>query len=629
MAVKVFLERKFRMDGNAGERLFEAIGQIPDEMVLEAAQEQPDSKTVDGQTALAAQTEAVQQEAEKNINTDTGIKQPRKKLTLVRLSGYLKYLPVAACLCIVLGGAGYIVNNYIHMNQSADINTSGSYDKTADGGANADADGAAGGPELAMDDAAPDYGDGGTESAQQYDGGESMAGGVQESAAEDAEAKSDQALLLPVRYDAYEGPVFPLTATGDTQKLKVSRSLKGTVTAEGEGDDVQPLLHVADIYKIRNISGEDKTLQLVYPFVTTLNRAFPADEDILGIEGEERTPVTYSIGNSISAYRNADPSETSAMEDYQQIFQDQTEYQEQALSKEADWNKEVQVYTFSDIQTEDGADGHAGSGVIGVTVKGQKADVLTYGFDHSFETEDGNSNHCFFLPQEPEKLLLIVTGELDGEPELGYYANLDCEESVDGIRCEMSRQTMSYADALRLCSNDAARKQRQAYEQGMYDAGLPEYMNEDAAFAALTMVSEEEAFYDTLVQRYQSAELTEIFERLFGETRVVYAMTTVTIPAKQSIQAEVQALKRQNAGNYKLIAEKDTGKEAQYDFLPASQSRLQIAKTVIRLTLEDGYLLADQDMGLVQKREGVWKAELRNKAYCFTITQEEVPMPAD
>lgn len=623
------------MTGNAGERLFEAIGRIPDEMVLEAAQEHLDIGMTDGQNALAAQnayseqTEAVQQEAEKAVNTDMDMQPPRTKLLLVKLSGCLKYLPVVACLCIVLGGAGYVVNNFIHMNQSAGFNTSGSYDGSAAGGVSPDAGGAEESADLAMDDAAPDNSDGGADSAQQYDGRESTSGSVPESAAGAADGESNQTALLPIRYDAYDGPVFPLTATGDTQKLKVSRSLRGTITSEGEGADAQPLLHVADHYKIGNTAREDKTLQLVYPFVTTLNRAFSMNGEILRIEGEEQMPVIYSIGNSISAYRNADPSEAASMQDYQQIFQGQTEYQEQALAKEADWNQEVRVYTFSDILIEDGADANAGSGVIGVTVKGDKAEVLTYGFDHSFKTEEGSFHHCFFLPQEEKKLLLIVTGEQEGEPELGYYTNLDCEEPMDGIQCEMNSQTMTYADALRLCSSDAARKLRQAYEQGMYDAELPEYMNEDAAFAALTMVSDEEAFYDMLVQRYQSVELSEILERLFGETRVVYAMTTVTIPAKQSIQAKVQALKRQNTGNYMLAAEKAAGKDAQYEFLPASQSHLQIANTGFRLLLEDGWQLADQDLGLVKKREGVWKADLQNKAYYFTVTRDDVQMPAD
>ena len=162
----------------------------------------------------------------------------------------------------------------------------------------------------------------------------------------------------------------------------------------------------------------------------------------------------------------------------------------------------------------------------------------------------------------------------------------------------MSQEEMSYADALRLCSKDAVRQLRNHYEQGLYDAELPEYMNEDAAFRVLTMISEEEDFYRALMQRYENTELTEVFERMLGETRVVYAMATVTIPAKETIRAVVQTQKRQNAGNYMLLTDDDEtdrmdenqtdvydaggmeeGGTYVYDFLSAAQSRLSVKKT--------------------------------------------------
>lgn len=588
------------MTGNAGERLFDAIGQIPDEMVLEAARQQPDMEEDTG--TRITQAAAQQQEAADG-------KQPRKKISAAKLSGYLKYLPAAACLCIVLGGVWYVVN-HTQFKKPESFYTSGS--SAGDG-----ADGVQ--EDMAMDDAAAAEGGDGTAESTQQSGSDMDGAGNNTGNGADGGSSSVQKPQLPLRYDGYEGPVFPLTATGDTQKLKVSRSMKGSITTEGEGEKAQPQLHVEDVYKIKNTAKQDKTLQLVYPFVTTLNRAPDLDGGILTVEGEAQTAVTYSVGGSIRAYRDIDAPERASMEDYQQIFSGQAQYQEQALAKEADWDKEVRVYTFSDIRTEEGADAGNQPGVIGVTVKGGKADVLTYGFDHSFETEDGSSNHCFFLPQEQKKLMLIVAGEQEAEPEPGYYTNLDCEEQMDGIQCEMNMEEMSYADALRLCSNEAARKLRQDYEQGMYDAELPEYMNEDAAFAALTMAGEEDTFYDMLVQRYQSTELTEIFERLFGETRVVYAMTTVTIPAKQSVQATVQTKKRQKAGNGMPYDVDSADDGVRYDFFSGTLSRLQIDKTALRLKFTGQWQLVEQNMDLEQKQERVWKGDLREQDAYFIV----------
>lgn len=630
------------MKEHAGERLFEAIGQIPDQMVLEAAQDEDSSAAagwanyeVQPQPPDAARQEAVSQEHKSGPDDQAQLKaagsdrKRRRQATVAKLNGYLKYLPVAACLCMVLAGAGYVVNHFITTDQDSSIPMSGSLESASD-----DAGQITEKEVVTMDQAAD------------------AEGGMNDQT--DLEESADvQAAILPVRYDAYEGPVFPLTATGDTQKLKVSRSLRASVHTQEQGDTIQPLLQVTDTYQMKNTSKQDKTLQLVYPFVTTLNRAFAMDGSMLQIKDQEQAEVTYSIGESIQAYRHADASEPAAMEDYRQIFAEETDYQEQALAKEADWERLVRVYTFSDVQVQEGATEANASGVIGVTVNGAQADVLTYGFDHSFTRDDGSRNYCFFIPQEEKKLLLIVTGEMEGEPEPEYYANLDCEEKITGVTCRMDWQEMTYGDALRLCSKDAARNLRQDYEQGLYDAKLPEYMDEDAAYRILTMISEEDDFYRILTQRYENTELTEVFERMFGETRVVYAMATVTIPAKETVRVVVQTQKRQNTGNYLLLTkpdradkdrtnaggvsddegendaevpaemEADTGEAYAYDFLSAAQSRLRLKKTDFRLELSEEWEILRENCGLEQKRDGIWKGQLSDEDQCVVITGDE------
>ena len=675
------------MTENAGERLFQIMGQISEEMILEAAEEQPD----DERQKLYVQTAQSQNQRKKqdadheeneNINIvaddDANADKYRgngsaddradsknsnqalwyQKIKVEKLNGYLKYLPVVACLCIVFGSAGYIMSNYVQTNSSKDMDMSGSFD----GGSgleelNRNEELYDSKMDIAMDDAAAeDESDGLAEGANQSDSEE---GSEKESAAEnklqdagDSGGSAWQKALLPIRYDAYEGPVFPLTATGDTQKLKVSRSLKGIIQTVSTENGIQPLLQVTDVYTIKNTSKHDKTLQVIYPFAATMNRAYEMDQDILQIKSQKekhqekhqienqiehqeeyqeeyQIETEYSMGESIHAYRNADLQKTSSVKDYEQIFNEQTDYQEQALTKEADWNKKVLVYTFSDIHMQEGAIDTNQPGVIGVTVKGADADILTYGFDHSFAKEDGSSNYCFFIPGEQKKLVLIVTGEQDGDPQPACYTNLDCEEKLDGIQYEMTKQEMTYANALRLCSNDAARKLRQDYEQHMFAAQLPEYMNEDAAFRVLTMISEEERFYDSLIQRYQSTELTEIFERLFGETRVVYARATVTIPAKQSIQVTTRIQKRPNEGNYMLAEETEREGDILYDFLSSDQSHLKIYTTSVSIKLLDAWQLTDQSMNLKQKREQIWKADALKQTGFIAVANGKMEDPMD
>lgn len=661
------------MTENAGERLFQIMGQISEEIILEAAKEQPDAehKKLYVQTAQTQNQNQIEKQYTDNeendiTNTDkhrmNGSADDRadaknikkalwyQKIKVEKLNGYLKYLPVVACLCIVFGSAGYIISNYVQTNSSKDMDMSGSFD----GGAgqeevNQNEERYNSKMDIAMDDAVQeDESDGLAESVNRYDSEE---GSEKESAAENKQQNAGesggsawQKELLPIRYDAYEGPVFPLTATGDTQQLKVRRSLKGVIQTVSTENVIQPLLQVTDVYTIKNTSKHDKTLQVIYPFAATMNRAYEMDQDILQIKSQKeehqgeyqeeyqeeyQIETEYSMGESINAYRNADMEKTSSVKDYEQIFNEQTDYQEQALTKEADWNKKVLVYTFSDIHMQEGTIDTNQPGVIGVTVQGADADVLTYGFDHSFAKEDGSSNYCFFIPGEQKKLVLIVTGDQDGDPQPACYTNLDCEEKLDGIQYEMMKQEMTYANALRLCSNDAARKLRQDYEQNIFAAQLPEYMNEDAAFRVLTMMSEEERFYDSLIQRYQSTELTEIFERLFGETRVVYARATVTIPAKQSIQVTTRIQKRQKEGNFMLSEETDREGDILYDFLSNDQSHLKIHATSVSFKLLDAWQLTDQSMDLKQKRKQLWKADALKQTGFIAVEYGKMKDPMD
>lgn len=646
------------MTGNAGERLFQAMEQIPDEIILEAAQEQlnldagadeeklnigntDEDEITDeiikerinkntGKNANKSTEENTIADTEKNAdkaakkriveNTDKAVntgdnedKDSNKRTNknpILNIGCYIKYLPVVACLCIVLGGAGVILNNFLIQDSAKDMAASGSMDGGTSQNENPDENGM----DISMDEGMKEDSDEIADGAALPDNGTEGAPENEYGAQEDGGGDWKRQ-LQPVRYDVYEGPVFPLTATGDTQNLNVSRSLKGAVVAEEDGNGRWPLLQVTDDYQLKNTSKDDQTLQIVYPFVSALNRAYEMDGPILQADGEEELSVVFSAGESICAYRNADVSDTSSLEDYEQIFNAKTDYQEQALAKEADWQKEVVVYTFSGFQMQEGSDERNQTGVMGVSVKGAEADVLTYGFDHSFVKEDGSTNYCFFIPQQPEKLVLIVTGELEDEPEAAFYTNLDCEEKTEGTGYEMSRQEMSYADALRICSFDAARSLRQKYEQGLFAAELPEYMNEDAAFQVLTMVDEEESFYETLLRRYQSTELTEIFEHLFGETRVIYARATVTVPAEQSLQVTVRTQKRQTQKSSVYLE----NAEASYDFLSDAQSHLQIKKSSVTIKLAKEWELKDQNLGLKQVRRRVWKAKLRKRAGNFTI----------
>ena len=682
------------MKQEAGSRLFEMIGQIPEEMILEAdrdsleeasrpdgRQDTPQENTV-AEQSYGITSHIPENEAQPTVSADHSLEKiPEKQeqsslrtdllpdrsgkagsfhpqpaavdqlenrqeaehgssLSFLQKSGkYLKYLPVAVCLCMVFTGAYYVINNYFRMDSmdKFSMSTGSGLEKS--------------------EDAVPDKKL--AEGSQNNGSGESV----------DDNAPESSRFNLPVRYDAYEGPVMAMTTTGDTANLKTERELKCKVTTEKNSrTDRQdlPLLHVTDQYHIKNTSKEDKTVQFVYPFASTLNLAYDSGQDILTVHGQEGSAVKYEIGSSISAFRNQTKAgtdqtsadnegmfetqtteQTSSLEDYQQLSDHEGEYQKSALEKEADWEREVSVYTFSLAEMDKNISRLNNPVVAGVTVYGDSADVLTYGFIHTRKAEEGVTSHCFFVSENQSRLMLIVTGKQDREPVIGYYSNLDCTEEIEGVQYTMLKQKMSYSDALQLCTAAVTKQTMQDYDQDIYAGELPEYYHAATMYQALTMISGEEEFYHTLVQYYGSTELTEVCEKLSGETRVVYAMTTVTIPARQTCKVTTYIQKRQCSEYFTLInnftgntfatdtsgmdttatdtsadSEKETKTESYgFDFLSGGKSLLNIGRTTVRLSMPEGWRVSDNNFGL-RRSESVWKASAPEKSYYFEIRRK-------
>lgn len=572
-----------------GERLFDALGDIPEEMLLTAER--------DG----LQETEA--EAAESGIKLHGGEEGTEKKNTAVekkrifskkQLGGILKYLPVAVCICLVAGAGWYVVSGAFFQKRSA-----------GDAASSAVQEG------VSMDNGAAEES---VQDSMQEESGETAGAGDAGSGAYDGGSQ------LPARYDPYEGPVFAMTVTGDDQNLRSSRSLACAVTAEGES----PLLQIADTYRIKNTSEEDKTVQLVYPFVTTLNLADGAGRDILDIEGQE-TSVRYSAGAGVGMAVCKDPRAELTVEDYKELLEDEeADYQMDALEKAEDWYREVSVYTFSDIEI---SEEHSAWDVpvVGVAAE-EDADILTYGFDYSSGREDGVWQHCFFADESERTLMLIVTGNQEREPQLGYYANLDCEEEISGISCEMEKQTMTYGEALRLCGKAMLKQLREEYGQGAYQGALPPYLDNDMMYQALTSFCGEEAFYDTVAQQYHTVNIQEAYTQLLAETRVVYAMAMATVPAGGSIRITANLQKRQPQLSYAFEESTVFPDEAYgYDFLPDGADRLHIRHAALSLVLPEGWKVLDETANAdgklaFEKKKNRLLAEMEKKAYHLQLS---------
>jgi len=635
-----------------GERLFQAMAGLSDEMILEAEQDglqEPETGDVHDVAADAGSSEELREagngtaggSAAGKLRKVRGGAAPDSRAVgkgrrgwLSRAGSTLKYLPVAACLCLVAAVAYFFVDNYGGLGRDSADNSfnlaSEDLEEALDAAQN-DASGADGGSGDGNADDSADTAQADAGAAVEEDAAADMAGsdGGADGTSDGAAPVTDSAGApgrLPVRYDAYEGPLLTMTATGDTQSIETKRTVRAYVSSEipdvGTADGgTLPVLDIEDIYRIKNTADTERTLQIVYPFVTTLNSS---DGNVrLSVDGAA-VETDYGIGDSVSAYCNGNGRLDSSFSDYRKILADaENDYQETALEKDTDWQEEVNVYTFTDISM----DGAEWGGVIGLRIEDAGAKVLEYGFDHDAQTEDGARNYCFFADTE-EKDIVLITADTEEVPELGYYTNLDCDQEADGIRCRMRRFRTTYGKALSICGGRMLKELQAKYDAGLYEEKLPEYLTEDTLFDALTVISGEDVFSDRMYERYRTRDIKEACETLLSETRIVYAMATVTIPANETVKIVAGTKKLQSKGHYLLpySSDYDTGGNYYYDISADGDNPLNIAKTVFRLSLAGDWELSSDDMDLTyRKKKSEYRARLASGDYRLGVAAAAGP----
>lgn len=389
---------------------------------------------------------------------------------------------------------------------------------------------------------------------------------------------------------SYAGPVFPLTALEGGEGLTVSRSLtydfspwiktwwsneeeaaSRTDLTEEERQSVledynewypeggryksSTDLLVTDSYTLENPTEADRTVKVLYPFVSSLLE-LSQDAPTLLVDGAEQEPALrtggYSggfqkvTGSSDDSLRNL--AQLNSWEGYRALLSDGT-YLEKAQTEWPDLSETpVTVYKFTDPYGP-APDDKAGipnpSIRAGFTLDYDKTTVLSYGFNGGrYDREGGTMTQVFSIPQSNyleygKPCYLIVIGEDIKNLTTGGYVtggtDSDTEE-LPGTGVTVERYESDLESALRETA------------ELMYGWGL-EYRNDDACepdfelyFGAMKdyllsygLLSEDG------VGRYDTGWLESLdFDHV---NRVFYLETEVTIPAGESVSLEARIVK--------------------------------------------------------------------------------------
>ena len=427
-----------------------------------------------------------------------------------------------------------------------------------------------------------------------------------------------------------------MTATGDNQDFQAIRKLRCEIQNQYIENilSVQPVLNVHDSYEIWNLSSEEKTVQFVYPFVTTLNYAYEMDEPLIqmsaryenGEEGQEEigADIKYCAGKSISAFQNRSPEQDSTFGDYESLLADEgNTYMEQALRNQTMEYEEMNIYLFQNFSID--ASQANRSAVLGITVTGTEREFYTYGFDYEEWVAEDEVRCSFFVPESQDGHFMLITPG-NAKINIGYYTNLNWEERVSGVSCQVLKQPIGKYYALKVCARWMLQELRKDYENGLYAAALPEYLDDEMLLGLTADLADDGELYQVFRRRYQTTELTEVFASVLGEARIVFALFMVTVPAGQPVQVTANTQKRQMLGNFDISPDEitDGASEYAYDFFVRTGNRINIQKATLRCILPREWKIAGPKEGWQEKQKGeaaVWKRKLIENSYQVQISR--------
>lgn len=443
---------------------------------------------------------------------------------------------------------------------------------------------------------------------------------------------------------AYAGPVFPLTALEGGEGITAERALTCDFSpwtqvwwsnedevnscADLSDEERQDLLEdynrwypeggrfrsstdllVTDAYTLRNPTGEDKTVKVLYPFVSSL-RELEGRAPTLETEAGELPAVLHAGGYS-GGFQTVAGSDSDALlnlerltswEGYRDLLSD-GRYLEAALGDFPDLSgTPVAVYKFTGYY---GPEPDERAGRPNPTIRAgfdldyDKTTVLSYGF-HGMrrDSEHGHMIQCFSIPEPHnpwygEPYYLFVVGEDIRNLTTGGYVTggTDADtKRLDGCGVEVERYETDLESALRAAAElmygtnsrfEAADGSIIRPEFGLYFGLMKEFL---VSYGPLS---------ESGPARYDNGWLGHM--EFAAVDRVFYLEASVTVPAGGRVELSARMVKPPSYDFY--CAHTENRGVCGYDMVTRLGTSLNITRQTARTLNTDGLEIVRQNCG--------------------------------
>ena len=424
-------------------------------------------------------------------------------------------------------------------------------------------------------------------------------------------------------FGSYAGPVFPLTALGDTESITAERDIRfdfspyQTTEESREGPDGEIHTYersdsaavVTDGYTLSNLSDTEQTMTLMYP--VALSFSDRADRlPAITADGVTVTPRYYAGPYSgdftdTAGQRGGErwnPVHLTSWEDYRALLPDKEDFSSTvaALDGFPALNQPATVYKLFDYVVAP-TDAENPTLQMAFTSDCDKTAVLTYGSNGG--TWDAETGWCSRVVGGlgkmrcvHEPMYVILVGDDIEEYTLQGYRNMgeNAGEEID-VTATVERTETTLREILEQLVDRASANWETAYGDGEMpvSAAVPAHLLYGSAAQLL-------ANYGPVsnggAERYDTGLLEDIFNDVRGLDRVLYLAFDVSIPAGESVRVEAQAVKSASF-DYPGAGGRDSGLHG-YDLVTQLGSSLTFTAQTASVSGMGEIELLDSSFGL-------------------------------
>jgi hypothetical protein len=388
----------------------------------------------------------------------------------------------------------------------------------------------------------------------------------------------------------YAGPVMPLNVSGDTEGIAANRSIHFDFAADKTG---QNNLQVTDRYNLINNSSMGKTIQIFYPFISSmmdsgkLAPAMTVNGNNLGTKllmGDYTGGFTGASGGSDDTTFNL--AHIKSWQGYKSLLED-GRYLERAQEEKNLTDQSVTVYTFDNVKYP--KEYEAATLAIDFDLpEGSK--VITYGMNGaSFENGSSHHRYSYFIQNNTGQKIIIL-----GKPPVKYtvqgYENGACEKKADSITAEVKTETMMLSEVIKKCMEQ--------YNMAQYGAegNISSLVTKELAYGAVVSMLQYTALGSSPKDRYDWMRLDDLIGESYTMERVMYLTAQVTIPAGQSIELQSRFIKGASY-DFACAGPKENKGVTGYDMMTKLGSSLKFTEQKASISLPQNYEIIRQNFG--------------------------------